>query len=40
MPVTLGDRPDMSTMVTAKAAGTVEMKDDAIPTIDAPLVTT
>ena len=30
----------MSTMVTARVAGTVEMKDDGIPTIDAPLVTT
>ena len=29
----------MSTMVTAKAAGTVEMKNDDILTIDAPLVT-
>ena len=30
----------MSTMVTAKVAGRVEMNDDGIPTIDAPLVTT
>ena len=30
----------MSTMVTARVAGTVEMKDNAIPTIGAPLVTT
>ena len=30
----------MSTMVTAKLAGPVEIKDDGIPTIDAPLVTT
>ena len=30
----------MSTMVTTRAAGTVEMKDDGIPTIDAPLVAT
>ena len=29
----------MSTMVTAKVAGTVKTKDDGIPTIDAPLVT-
>ena len=29
-----------SIMVTAKVAGTVEMKNDDIPTIDAPLVTT
>ena len=30
----------MSTMVTAKVAGTVEMKNDDTPTIDVPLVTT
>ena len=30
----------MSTIVTAKVAGTVEMKDNDIPTIDTPLVTT
>ena len=30
----------MSTMVTARAAGTVDMKDNAIPTTDTPLVTT
>ena len=30
----------MSTMVTAKVAGTVEMENDDIPTIDGPLVTT
>ena len=30
----------MSTMVTAKVAGTVETKDNGIPTTDAPLVTT
>ena len=30
----------MSTMVTARDAGTVEMKDNAIPTIDASLVIT
>ena len=30
----------MSTMVTAKVASTVEMKDDWIYTIDASLVTT
>ena len=29
----------MSTMVTARVAGTVEMKDYGIPPIDAPLVT-
>ena len=29
-----------STVVTARAAGTVKMKDHDIPTIDAPLVTT
>ena len=29
----------MSTMVTARAAGTFEMKNNGIPTIDAPLVT-
>ena len=30
----------MSTMVTAKVASTVEIKDDWVPTINAPLVTT
>ena len=30
----------MSTMVTVQVAGTVEMQDDGIPTIDAPLITT
>ena len=30
----------MSTLVTAKVAGTVEMKGGGIPTINAPLVTT
>ena len=30
----------MGTMVTAKVADTVDMKDDDIPTIDAPLVPT
>ena len=30
----------MSTMVTAKVASMIERKDDGIPTIDAPLVTT
>ena len=39
IPATLGDRP-MSTTVTAKVDGTVEMKNEDIPTIHAPLVTT
>ena len=30
----------MSTVVTAKVAGTVEMNDNGFPTVDAPLVTT
>ena len=39
MPVILG-QTYLSTMVTAQVAGTDEMKNDDIPTMDTPLVTT